>query len=344
MTHRTQLAVCAYSLPHMLRYQPDKAGEFCTRGFTLNLLADLAVNHGLAGIEFPLETSTPVFDGKTVETAGFAGDIAAELSTLGLRLIADYGVILDHPIEHNLAYLRLAHRCSAEKVRVILSHVLCGDRRKVTGGWDAHLAACAVRLADLLPVAQEIGLKVCVENHQDLTSAELIWLYEASGCSPAFGVTLDTGNPLAVAEDPVQYARAIAPLIGHVHLKDYTVHFAPEGYHLVRCKAGTGVIDFKGIMNELMPYGQGLLPAVEVAAQATRTVPILDMDWWTTYPSDHYGHLPVALKAVWAAASPLGSEYGSAWEHSACSETVADDEMETLTESIAYLRAITPSG
>ena len=60
MTHRTQLAVCAYSLPHMLRYQPDKAGEFCTRGFTLNMLADLAVNHGLAGIEFPLETSTPV--------------------------------------------------------------------------------------------------------------------------------------------------------------------------------------------------------------------------------------------------------------------------------------------
>ncbi len=53
-----------------------------------------------------------------------------------------------------------------------------------------------------------------------------------------------------MGEDPVEAARASAPLIRHVHLKDYTIHFAPEGYRLVRCAAGDGVIDFPAILDD----------------------------------------------------------------------------------------------
>src|SRR5207237_1970735 len=101
----------------------------------------------------------------------------------------------------------------------------------------------AERLREVLPVAEELGLALAVENHQDATTEDLIRLYEMSGSSPAFGITLDTGNPLSVGEEPVEAAERLAPLVRHIHLKDYTIHFAPEGYRLVRCAAGDGCID-----------------------------------------------------------------------------------------------------
>ena len=42
---------------------------------------------------------------------------------------------------------------------------------------------------------------------------------EAAGAN--VGVVFDTGNPFAVGEDPVAFARRAAHRIRHVHLKDY---------------------------------------------------------------------------------------------------------------------------
>src|SRR5207253_10391365 len=107
----------------------------------------------------------------------------------------------------------------------------------------------------------------------------LIRLAEMSGNSPAFGVTLDTGNPLSVGEEPVEAARRLAPLIRHVHLKDYTIHFAPEGYRLVRCAAGAGVIDFLEILRIVRESAHDVIPGIEIAAQHTRTIPLLEEGW-----------------------------------------------------------------
>jgi 3-oxoisoapionate decarboxylase len=338
--NRVPLALCAYSLPHTLRYLPDRNGNWCEGSFTLNSLVELAAAQGLQGVEFPLETNTPVFDGKTVETAGFTGDLPAVLSHHSLTLIADYGVLLDHPAEHNIAYLNLAASMGARTVRAILSHILCGDRRGIAGGWREHLNACAARLREILPVAESLGIRLCIENHQDLTSAELLWLHEASGGSAALRVTLDTGNPLAVAEDPVAFAAAIAPIIGHVHMKDYRLHFAPGGYHLVRCAAGDGVVDFVGILDALSPYSSGILPAVEVAAQATRTIPVLDTEWWSTFDAGQISHLPEALGTVWSKGIAASEPYKSLWEQGKHTELVAEDEMTTVLRSIQYLKGL----
>ncbi len=152
-------------------------------------------------------------------------------------------------------------------------------------GWPARLAAVAGRLREVLPLAEELGLTIAMENHQDATTADLLSLHEMSGNSPAYGITFDTGNPLAMGEDPLEAARALAPLIRHVHLKDYSIHFAPEGYRLVRCAAGDGVIDFPAILRMVGANGHHVVPGIEIAAQAMRTIPILDPGWWTTYPN-----------------------------------------------------------
>ena len=202
------------------------------------------------------------------------------------------------------------------------------------------MEAIAARLREALPVAEDLGLAVAVENHQDATTNDLLRLYEMSGASPAYGITLDAGNPLAVGEEPVEAARRLAHLIRHIHVKDYTIHFAPEGYRLARCAAGVGVIDFPAILDIVRGNGHDVLPGIEVAAQATRTVPFLDPGWWECYPPMPASGFAGALKVLWEKGMPAELPYSSAWERGEDSETVVAEEWDVLRRSVEYFREL----
>lgn len=341
MDNPIPFALCAYSLPHVMGYLPTKSGEKCAAPLSPLGLMDASQEMALAGVEFPLSALVPSFDGKWVETDGANVDLVAELERRGLKIVADYGALLDTDAEALRTYLRTAAKAGANVVRAVLSHILCGDRRKLAGGWEAHLSDIAGRLIEVLPLAEELGLSLAVENHQDATSADLLRLYEMTGQSPAYGVTLDTGNPLAVGEDPVEYAERIAPLIRHIHAKDYTIHFASEGYRLVRCAAGDGVIDFSAILNIARSNGHEILPAIEVAAQATRTIPLLESDWWACYPPSPVTHLIPALRILWEKGRPFDEPYSSAWERGEDSATVCAEEWDVTRRSADYFRTLT---
>jgi sugar phosphate isomerase/epimerase len=153
---------------------------------------------------------------------------------------------------------------------------------------------------------------------------------------------LDAGNPLAVGEDPVETAKTLAPLIRHIHCKDYTIHFAPEGYRLVRCAAGTGVVDFPKILEIVKNNGFAhLLPGIEIAAQATRTIPLLESSWWAEYPERDVRTLIPALQILWAKGRPQDELYSSAWERGENSEAVGAEEWRLLNESVAYFATLT---
>ncbi|MCW3098909.1 MAG: hypothetical protein JWL77_4527 [Chthonomonadaceae bacterium] len=335
-TSRLPYALCAYSLPHTLGYLPTLDGKPNANPSKLNALVDAAVEQNLSGVEFPLAAIVPSFDGKFIKTSGADEELLERVRAQGLTLIADYGSILDQDAAHLTAYLQTAAQAGAKTVRATLSHILCGDRRSLPGGWPAYSEALARRLREVLPVAKDLGLVLAVENHQDATSADLIDLYTDSGESAAFGVTLDTGNPLAVAEDPVEFTQRIGPLIKHVHLKDYTLHLAPNGYRLVRCAAGDGVIDFPAILAIVRGNGHAILPSVEIAAQATRTIPLLESTWWEHHRPEQTRHLIAALRVVWERGLAQEIPHSSAWERGESSEAVMREEWETVARSIAY--------
>jgi sugar phosphate isomerase/epimerase len=73
---------------------------------------------------------------------------------------------------------------------------------------------------------EETGVAIALENHQDLTSDELVALCEDVG-SPQSGVNLDVANPLAVGEEPLAFARRGMPYLKNVHLKDYRLYCTP---------------------------------------------------------------------------------------------------------------------
>jgi sugar phosphate isomerase/epimerase len=332
------MLLTAYGLPYTMGYIPLADGTPNPAPLTAAELMDRAAELGLAGIEIPLTARVPSFEGRVVELPLGCDDLGAELRRRNLSVVADYGVVVETSSEHFADYLRTAHRLGARVVRATASNVLCGDRRTCAEGWPARLAAVAGRLREVLPLAGELGITIAMENHQDATAADLLSLHEMTGRSPAYGITFDTGNPLAMGEDPVEAARALAPLIRHVHLKDYTIHFAPEGYRLVRCAAGDGVIDFPATLKIVSGNGHDVVPGIEIAAQATRTIPILDTGWWTTYPNRDTRDLLGALRILWSKGRPADEPFSSAWERGEPRDAVLREEWTVLTRSVEYFR------
>jgi sugar phosphate isomerase/epimerase len=311
-------------------YLATRAGERANPPLDAFGLMDAAVELGLSGIEAPL----PALSGAALD-AWRAG-----LAERALRLVADLPVPLDAEADVIRGWLKAAATLGAGVVRTTLSTILCGDRRTIADGWPAHLERRAARLREVLPCAVDLGLSLAIENHQDATSRDLLELAERVDHSPAYGITLDTGNPLAVGEDPVEFTERVAPLVRHVHLKDYTLHAAPDGFRLVRCAAGDGVIDFAAISRIVGENGHALLPGIEIAAQATRTIPLLAPDWWAHYPPTNVTALLPVLRLIWDKARPRDEPYSSAWELGAGSVEVQAEEWDRVRRSVAYFRTL----
>ncbi|MEX2139049.1 MAG: sugar phosphate isomerase/epimerase [Pirellulales bacterium] len=333
------LLLTAYGLPYSMGYIPLQDGSANPSPWTVIELMDQAAELGLSGIEIPLTSRVPSFEGRTIEVVGPADDLGERLREREMRIVADYGVVVENDVEAFRQYLRMAKRTGAAVVRATLSNVLCGDRRTCPGGWPARLEAVAARLREVFPLAEELGLTIALENHQDATTDDLLRLADMVGNHPSFGITFDTGNPLAMAEDPVDAANRMAHLIRHVHLKDYTIHFAPQGYRLVRCAAGNGVIDFSAILAIVRANGHTVVPGIEIAAQTTRTSPFLDRGWWSTYPPRDAAELVGLLQILWSQGRPASEPYSSAWERGASPEEVLAEEWEVVKQSVEYFRS-----
>ena len=323
-----RFCLTAYSLAHVTGYLPTRDGMPCPSPLDAVGLMDAAVKMGLAGVELPL----PSAEADVVER------LRAALRERGLQVVTDYLVIDGAPCEEFCAFLRASARLGARVVRATMSGVLCGDRRSVPGGWPARLEAVGRRLREVLPEAHDLGLCVTLENHQDATADDFLRLADMLDGHPAYGVCLDAGNPLAVGEGPVESARRLAPLVRHAHLKDYTIHFCPEGYRLVRCAAGAGVVDFPAVLDALRESAHDLLPGIEVAWQATRTIPILDPQWWSHFPPRDVTTLLPALRLLWEKGRPADEPYSSAWECGKDSRTVCNEEWEVLRRSVRYFQ------
>lgn len=265
-------------------------------------LMDLAVRMKLSSIELPI-APMPVTDG--LKSPDDFGKAAADRG-LGLVVSTSFA-----SVESLTAGCEFAKAAGSPVVRCILSPVLCGDRRPLgDGGWDKRFAECVGILRSVVPVAKRCGVRIGVENHQDATSEDLIRLCEEVG-DAAVGVTLDTGNPLAVAEDPVEFARRILPHLVNVHLKDYRIVKAPGGLRLCHCAIGGGVVDFAALF-ALFDRKPEVKRNLEMAWLGERHIRVLEEGWWDGYPPRRARDLVPFLR-VWNEKEETG-EWRSPWD------------------------------
>src|SRR5438874_5616899 len=207
-------------------------------------LMDQALVAGLEGVELPAS----LLQSEDIE------DVAQYVREHGLFItLASGGYAPDKLMKD----IELGARLGVGTVRTAVGGAkLGGDRRPLAGRWQLFLQEILAGLRQATAIAERAGVNLAVENHQDLASEELLWLCESIG-SQRFGITLDTGNPLATAEEPVDFARRVAPYVKNVHVKDYQVYMSNEGYRLVRCPLGQGVVDFPalfGILSATCPH------------------------------------------------------------------------------------------
>jgi sugar phosphate isomerase/epimerase len=232
--------------------------------------------------------------------------------------------------------MQLAKRVGALTVRTVVGGAkFGGDRRHMAGSWQPFLQTILRSFQEVMDSADPDGANLAVENHQDLASEELLWLCESIG-SEKFGITLDTGNPLATAEEPIDFFRRVAPFVKNVHLKEYALYWSEEGYRLVRKPLGQGVIDFPELLRIFHEVNPQVTMSVEHGALEARHVRVLQEDYWTEYPERSARQLTRLLRFVEDHARNKG-DWRTPFEKGASPEEIADYEIEELNIGMAYL-------
>ncbi|MGB9586998.1 MAG: sugar phosphate isomerase/epimerase family protein, partial [Armatimonadota bacterium] len=91
----------------------------------------------------------------------------------------------------------------------------------------------------LAEVAERVHVPLVLENHEDLTSIEVLNILKAVG-SPYVRALIDNGNALPVRENPVECVFRLAPHASACHLKDWKVHWVNDIPMREGCPLGEG--------------------------------------------------------------------------------------------------------
>jgi len=329
---RTPIGLAAYGFGYLCGFAGAGTPRACPSPYTVHDLMDLAAAHGLGGVEFPPSWGLPGLDEDDLRRAG------AYAATRGLFVVVDGGVV---DVGELRALLRAAMALGARTVRAVISTVLCGDRRAVRDTWGDHLARTARQLRLVSALAAECGVAIALENHQDVTSEELVALL-AEVDSPWVGVTFDTANALAVGEDPLAFARRVLPHVKHAHLKDYRLYRTPSGYRLARCAIGDGVVDTPGVVALLADGAPGATICIELGALQARHVRLLEDDFWAGYPSRRVEDILPVLRLRDERGRPADEDWRTPWERGedGDDDALARYEREQFERSVSYVRAL----
>ncbi|KIL40802.1 xylose isomerase [Gordoniibacillus kamchatkensis] len=318
-----KFGLTAYGTVYAMGIHPAANRERIT---ATGLLA-MAESYGLQGAEIPYDIAKSADPGEVAEFARQRG-LFVNIAAGGFE-----------PANLKEA-MRLAGKVGALTVRTVVGGAkFGGDRRHMAGSWQPFLQSILESLREVMEAADPNGPNLAVENHQDLASEELLWLCESIG-SAKFGITLDTGNPLATAEEPVDFFRRVAPFVKNVHLKEYAIYWSEEGYRLVRKPLGQGVIPFPELLRIFREANPDVTMSVEHGALEARHVRVLQEDFWTEYPQRSARQLTRLLRFVDDHARTKG-DWRTPFEKGAPPDEIAAYEMEELHAGLAYLSHLT---
>lgn len=193
--------------------------------------------------------------------------------------------------------VRLAREAGATVARAVF---MGGRRYEVFQAMDEFraFAAGAERMLALAePILRKHKVKLAVENHKDLTSAELAALMRKVS-SEWIGVLVDTGNNMALLEEPHAAVDALAPFALSVHLKDMAVQADPDGFLLSEVPLGTGGLDLPRIVAMLRRTNPAIVFNLEMATRDPLKVPCLQDRYFATFPERRATHLAAAMQRV----------------------------------------------
>src|SRR5690606_35989402 len=144
-----------------------------------------------AGVEIPYALFPKPHLGPGVD------EVAEAARDAGLFLNVAAG---GYTVEQLRGPVETAAHIGARAVRTVIGgSAMGGDRRPLAGKWAAHIGQAADGLARVMEIAEPLGVRVGVENHQDVSSEDLLYMIDKVGSSH-LGITFDIGNALSTVE------------------------------------------------------------------------------------------------------------------------------------------------
>ena len=197
--------------------------------------------------------------------------------------------------------VRLLREAGASVARAVFT---TGRRYEVFKAMDEFrafhvLAENSLALAE--PILRKHRLKLAIENHKDHTADELAAMMRKLS-SEWIGVVVDTGNNIALLEEPQAAVEALAPFALSVHFKDMAVQAGADGFLLSEVQIGTGALDLPRMFATLAKANPALVFNLEMATRDPLRIPCLTDAYFTTFPERKATRLDATMQ--WVKANP----------------------------------------
>jgi sugar phosphate isomerase/epimerase len=218
------------------------------------------------------------------------GTRPADATTRLQTIAADHGMFVegsvrlpadDHDTARFESEVRTARQAGAAVVRTV---TLSGRRYEVFDSAESfgQFADQAWRsLTRAEPIVARHRMRLAVENHKDWRVPELLELLRRLS-SEYVGVCVDTGNSIALLEDPMGVVESYAPWAFAVHLKDMAVREYDEGFLLSEVPLGDGFLDLPRIVQVLTKARPEVRFNLEMLTRDPLRVPCLTPKYWAT--------------------------------------------------------------
>jgi sugar phosphate isomerase/epimerase len=227
---------------------------------------------GAGGVQVPLGA----------KDEAYAADLRRRAEGYGMFLEGSGGLPRDPAdLQRFEAEVRTAVRCGAKVIRV----AMLGGRRYETFGSAETFREFADRARKSLQLAEPLAARhrmpLAIENHKDWRIDELVDMLKRAS-SEYVGACVDTGNSIALLEDPLETVKAYAPWAMSAHLKDMAVRGYEDGFLLSEVPLGEGFLDLPKIVEVLRQAKPAMRFAVEMITRDPLRVPCLTETYWAT--------------------------------------------------------------
>lgn len=215
----------------------------------------------------------------------------------GRRLLQEAG----YAATESAVGIVVGHLEVAQKLGSPILRCVCGNLFTRDEGHDMEaLADQAVAiLREACRVAEDLGMKIALENHADFTVRELASIL-ARVDSPALGLTVDVANLAFDLDDPLRLAAMLTPHALSTHFKDYRILRTSRGLALGNCALGDGDLDLVALARLLASHDESIHLNIEIHSQfAPFRLDILDQAFWSRHRAPPGDGLAWYLEKSW---------------------------------------------
>ena len=232
-----------------------------------------------------------------IRTADEANLIRSTCDRLGLQI---EGIVSPPKPTHSDRFqeeLKSVAACGASIARIVMSG---GRRYEIYEKNEQFLEFTRASLEVLQTAdrtASHVQVTLAVENHKDYRVEELVDVMKRLS-SEWTGVCLDTGNNLALLEDPLNAVSALAPFARTVHLKDMGLEESENGFLLSEVPLGRGTLNLPSIVAIIRKASPRARFHLEMITRDPLSIPCLTEKYWATMPHVPGQDLARTLKSI----------------------------------------------